>query len=119
MAFCHNCGEKLPENALFCPKCGTKTTIGTASKAAAPSDEMRESFNKISQEMEKAFTIAAKEVQIAFQTARKNVEKAIYKEPVVCSSCKETNSPNDAFCFKCGTKLNQQTEKPKDSTQGS
>ncbi|MCF0229751.1 MAG: zinc ribbon domain-containing protein [Parasporobacterium sp.] len=22
--FCHNCGEKLPDNAGFCPKCGTK-----------------------------------------------------------------------------------------------
>jgi len=25
MAFCENCGIQLPDNALFCPGCGTKT----------------------------------------------------------------------------------------------
>jgi rRNA maturation endonuclease Nob1 len=108
MAFCHNCGEKLPEDALFCPKCGTKTAIGAASNVASPSDEMREAFVKMSHEMEKAFNIAAKEVQSAFQTARSNVQKTIYKEPVVCSSCKEKNEANAAFCFKCGNKLDEQ-----------
>ena len=27
MAFCKNCGNKLNENAKFCPKCGAKTTL--------------------------------------------------------------------------------------------
>ena len=66
----------------------------------------------MSHEMEKAFNIAAKEVQEAFQTARKNVQKTINKEPVICPNCKESNSANDAFCFKCGNKLNQETAKP-------
>jgi uncharacterized membrane protein YvbJ len=108
MAFCHHCGEKLPEDALFCPKCGTKTDIGKAKNASSPSEEMRDAFVKMSQEMEKAFNIAAREVQGAFQTARNNVQKTIYKEPVTCSSCKEKNEANAAFCFKCGNKLDPQ-----------
>jgi uncharacterized membrane protein YvbJ len=111
MAFCHNCGEKLPEDALFCPKCGTKTDIGKAKNASSPSDEMRDAFVKMSQEMEKAFNIAAKEVQEAFQTARKNVERSIYKEPSVCSNCGEKNTATAAYCFKCGNKLNAQAAK--------
>lgn len=27
-AFCHNCGQKLPPNAKFCPSCGTAITAG-------------------------------------------------------------------------------------------
>lgn len=27
-AFCHNCGNKLPEGARFCPSCGTKVNAG-------------------------------------------------------------------------------------------
>jgi rRNA maturation endonuclease Nob1 len=115
MAFCHKCGEQLPENALFCPKCGTKTAIGTANNTPSPADEMREAFIKISQEMEKAFNIAAREVQEAFQTARNNVQKTINKEPIICASCKEKNQANSAFCFKCGNKLNQQTSKQEDN----
>ncbi len=112
MAFCHNCGEKLQDNALFCPKCGTKTAIGTVSNATSPSDEMREAFVKMSQEMEKAFNIAAREVQTAFQAARKNVQKSIYKEPIVCQNCGEKNSGTAVYCFKCGNKLNAEPAKP-------
>ena len=89
MAYCSNCGEKLSKDALFCPKCGIKTVKGTESNAAAPSDEMREAFTRMSQEMEKAFSIAAKEIQEAFQTARSNIQKTLYKEPVACPNCGE------------------------------
>ena len=116
MAYCHNCGEKLPENALFCPKCGTKTAMGAASNAASPSDEMREAFVKISQEMEKAFNIAAKEVQEAFQTARNNVQRSINKEPIICPNCGEKNAPSAAYCFKCGKALIASGSKPTEST---
>ncbi len=35
--YCHNCGQQLPEDALFCPACGTKVTYGEpASQDAAP-----------------------------------------------------------------------------------
>jgi uncharacterized membrane protein YvbJ len=105
MAYCSNCGEKLSEDALFCPKCGTKTKKGVQTKVSASSEEFRETINKMGQELEKAFTVAAKEIQEAFQTARENIQKSLYKEPISCPNCGEKN-PNDAvFCFKCGTKI--------------
>jgi uncharacterized membrane protein YvbJ len=105
MMYCSNCGEKLPEDALFCPKCGTKTQKGVETKVSASSEEFRETLNKMGQELEKAFTIAAKEMKEAFQTARENIQKSLYKEPISCPNCGEKN-PNDAvFCSKCGKKL--------------
>ena len=35
--YCHKCGQELPDQALFCPSCGTKVTYGEpASQDAAP-----------------------------------------------------------------------------------
>jgi uncharacterized OB-fold protein len=117
MSYCSNCSEKLAKDALFCPKCGTKTVKGVVTNAAAPSDEMREAFTRMSQEMEKAFSIAAKEMQEAFQTARNNIQKTLYKEPVVCPNCGESNLSNSVYCFKCGKKLQaEQAEKTKEGT---
>ena len=116
MTYCHNCGEKLPENALFCPKCGTKTVEGVKANASAPSDEIREAFNRMSVELEKAFNMAAKEAQAAFQIARNNIQKTIYKEPIVCPSCGEKNPANATYCFKCGRSLSSsQSSKPNES----
>jgi uncharacterized membrane protein YvbJ len=61
MDYCSNCGEKLPKDALFCPKCGTPTTLGAKSNVYAPSEEMRQAFAKMSTEIEKAFAVAAKD----------------------------------------------------------
>jgi uncharacterized membrane protein YvbJ len=105
MAYCSNCGAKISEDAYFCPKCGTKTIKGAKANVAAPSDEIKEAFTKMSQELEKAFSIAAKEMQTAFQTARENIQKSLYKEPITCSNCGEKNSSDASFCFKCGKKL--------------
>ena len=107
MTYCHNCGEKLPENALFCPKCGTKTAEGVKANASTPSEELREAFNKMSIELEKAFNVAAKEVQEAFQVARNNIQRSIYKEPIVCSNCGGKNPANASYCFKCGKSLSK------------
>ena len=96
MAYCTNCGAKLPKDAAFCPNCGTKTT----KTATQPSDEMKEAFTRMSQELEKAFNIAAKEIQEAFQTAREN-----YKEPVVCQNCEAKNPSDAVFCSQCGKNL--------------
>jgi predicted amidophosphoribosyltransferase len=105
MEYCANCGEKLPKDALFCPKCGTPTTLGTASNVSWPSEEMRQAFAKMSVEIEKAFAVAAKEIQVAFQTARENVQKSTQNTSVVCGSCGQTNQGTSAYCFKCGKKI--------------
>jgi uncharacterized membrane protein YvbJ len=105
MAYCHNCGEKLPKDAYFCPKCGTKTPLGTETNASAPSEEMRQAFVKMSLEIEKAFTVASKEIRAAFQTARENVQQSMRKENVVCGNCSEINPGGSIYCYKCGQKI--------------
>jgi len=115
MAYCSNCGEKLPKDADFCPRCGTKTmrTPG-ASASTTTSEEMRQAFAKMSVEIEKAFTLAAKEIQTAFQTARENMQKSTQKEPIVCGNCGEKNPGDSVYCFKCGKKLETQGKEKKE-----
>jgi predicted amidophosphoribosyltransferase len=111
MAYCHNCGEKLPKNAYFCPNCGNKTTPGTETNTPPPSEEMRQAFAKMSVEIEKAFTIATKEIQAAFQTARENVQQSMQKENVVCENCSGINPGGSVYCYRCGRKIEDKGEK--------
>jgi ribosomal protein L40E len=111
MVYCSNCGEKLPKDACFCPKCGTKAVRGEESTVSSQTDELREAFDRMSQELEKAFAIATKEIQAAFQTAKENVQQSLYKEPLVCPSCGEKNPSSAAFCHKCGRKLEPKSAK--------
>ena len=113
MEYCSNCGEKLPKDANFCPRCGTKTMKGVETNAPTPSDEMRQAFAKMSTEVEKAFTIAAKEIQSAFQTARANIQQSLQKEPVTCPNCGEKNTGDSLFCYKCGKKLERKVKEKK------
>jgi ribosomal protein L40E len=78
---------------------------GVEANGAAPSDEVREAFARMSQELEKAFAVAAKEIQAAFQTARENIQQSFYKEPLVCPNCGGKNPSSAAFCYKCGKKI--------------
>ena len=105
MAYCSNCGEKLPEDALFCPKCGTRTLKGKEANATTPTDEFKDALTKMSRELDKAFSVAAKEINAAFQTASENIQKSLKKEKIVCSNCGEKNPSNAIYCYSCGKKL--------------
>jgi uncharacterized membrane protein YvbJ len=105
MEFCSRCGQKLPENAYFCPKCGVRTRKGIEARVHAPTEDLREAFSKAGQEMEKAFKIAAKEIQEAFNTARESIRESSAAESVICTHCGETNRDDSSFCHKCGKKL--------------
>lgn len=111
MVYCSNCGEKIDDNAYFCPKCGTKTPAGKASNASYPVDELRDAFNKVGIELERAFNMAARETQAAFRKASENIQQkksskyADTQGATVCTSCGANNVSGAVFCQSCGTKV--------------
>jgi ribosomal protein L40E len=105
MAFCSKCGEKVPEEAYFCPKCGFRTRKGVEAGVATPVEDMREAFARMEKELEKAFTTTSKEVQKAFKTATDSVKEKGFSRQVVCTSCGEKNQRDATFCHKCGKKI--------------
>jgi len=119
MPYCFNCGSKLPDDAAFCPKCGTKVSAVSSGGAAAtvPSDELREALTRMRVELEKAFNVAAKEVQQAFEAARNDIQRTFYKAPLTCPNCGEKNPASAIFCSKCGGKLSESTAEHKEDKQ--
>jgi uncharacterized membrane protein YvbJ len=107
LVYCSNCGEKIGDDANFCPKCGTKTPKGRAANAAYPADQiLREGFYGVGAELEKAFTIADKEIHAAFQKARENLEqKPAYVQTVACPKCSSKNPYGSIFCTNCGSRI--------------
>ena len=107
MVYCSNCGEKISDDALFCPKCCTKTPNGKASNTPYPSDELRDAFYQIGIELERAFNIAAHETHQAIKRAKGNIQQkpTVPKESFVCPNCGTKNPSGAAFCNNCGTKL--------------
>ena len=106
MEYCAKCGDKLPENAFFCPKCGTKTVKGTEANAKYPADEIREAFTQMGKELEKAFSTAAVEIQAAFKKAAADAnQKPAGQEAIICQNCSAKNPSDAIFCRSCGSKL--------------
>jgi ribosomal protein L40E len=105
MVFCSTCGQKVPEDAYFCPKCGFRTRKGVEAGVAAPIEDVREAFARMEKELEKAFTTAAKEMQKAFKTVTENVKQKSSARQVVCTGCGEKNPSGASFCYKCGNKM--------------
>jgi predicted amidophosphoribosyltransferase len=106
LANCSNCGEKIADDANFCPKCGTKTAKGRAANAVYPSDELREAFYTVGLELEKAFNIAEREMQSAVQKAKESLRpKPVQVETVVCPKCSAKNPSGSVFCNRCGARI--------------
>ncbi len=112
MVYCSNCGEKIDDEAYFCPKCGTKTPKGKAANAAYPSDELQDAFYRVGVELERAFSMAAHETHQAILKAKRNFEKSntsttttSTKSTVVCPKCGTKNGYGSIFCNNCGERL--------------
>ena len=113
MVYCSNCGEKIPDDAYFCPKCGTKTPKGKASNVTYPSDELRDAFYKVGIELERAFTIAAHETHQAIKRASENIQQkpaSNAQANVICTSCGTNNVSGAVFCNSCGKKISSAEE---------
>ena len=77
MVYCTKCGEQLPENANFCPKCGVRTPKGQETEHSFPVENLREALTLAGKEVEKAFETAGKEIEKAFKTAEEKIKKAM------------------------------------------
>jgi len=122
LVYCSNCGAKIDDDALFCPKCGTKTQAGKAAKVTYPADELRDTFYQVGIELEKAFTLAAKETRAAFKKVSEEFQKksdssqqaASSEGAVACPKCGAKNLSSSIFCSNCGVRL-----APVEESQGS
>jgi ribosomal protein L40E len=105
MVFCSNCGEKLPEDANFCTKCGFRTKHGVEAGVFVPTEDLREAFSKMGLELEKAFQTAAKEIQKAVKNVKEDFTDSRKGQAVACQSCGEKSPAGAVYCTKCGQKL--------------
>ena len=109
MVYCATCGEKLLENANFCPKCGTRTHTGANVGSVEPKESMRQAFIEAGKELDRAFSIAVEEVKKAFAEAREAPEKAprVPKGTITCPQCGSSNSSEAEFCSTCGKSVSK------------
>ena len=106
MVYCSNCGVQIPDDAFFCPKCGTKTPKGKSANVLYPTERLTEAFYRVGLELEKAFKLAARETDAAIQRARENIKmKPTEQQTVACSNCGSKNQSSAVFCTSCGTKV--------------
>lgn len=105
MMYCSKCGEELPEEAAFCPKCGRWTGEPPEEGVSLPMDELREGLAEAGEEIEKALQVAAREIDRAFRTARENIRERTRGRTVDCPDCGEENPDYAKFCYSCGKAL--------------
>jgi membrane protease subunit (stomatin/prohibitin family) len=107
LGYCTNCGEKIADDANFCPKCGTKTPKGKAANAVYPSDQLTDAFYMVGVELEKAFTLAARETHAAIQKAKEDLrQKPARQQTAACPKCNSKNPSGAIFCYNCGARIN-------------
>ena len=106
MAYCTHCGEKIADDANFCPKCGVKTLKGKAANAVYPTDQLTDAFYNVGVELEKAFNLAARETHAAIQKAREDFrQKPTQRQTVACPKCNSKNASGAIFCVNCGARI--------------
>lgn len=106
MVYCSNCGAQIPDDAYFCPKCGTKTPKGKSANALYPTDQLTDAFYNVGLELEKAFNLAAQETHTAIQKARESWQtKTPDAQTVTCPKCGAKNPQGAVFCSSCGARI--------------
>ncbi len=101
-ASCEKCGTQLPEDALFCPKCGVRTPKGRKENVRPPWEDV---LADVREEIDRAVSAAFKEIEKGLEIAKKEIGRATSKRMVVCQACGEASSPGARFCRGCGKKL--------------
>ena len=102
MASCEKCGTQLPQDALFCPKCGIRTPKGKRENAKAPWEDV---LADVREDIDKAVSAAFKEIEKGLETAKQEIGRAASKRMVVCPGCGEASSAGARFCRGYGKKL--------------
>jgi Zn finger protein HypA/HybF involved in hydrogenase expression len=106
LTYCTRCGEKIADDAYFCPKCGVKTPKGKTANAAYPTDTLTDAFYTVGAELEKAFNLAARETHAAIQKAREDLrQKPAQQQTAVCPKCNSKNASGAIFCVNCGARI--------------
>ncbi len=102
MTSCEKCKGQLDEDALFCPKCGTRTPKGKREEAESPWED---TLAQVREQIDKAISSAMDEIHKGLQTAREEINKATSGKTVKCPHCGEMSSTDATFCWDCGKKL--------------
>ncbi len=107
MGFCSKCGEKLPDDAVFCPRCGLKIAITEPAETSTLTEEWRQTLARLGETMDKALATATKEMEKAYRSTREAMRETFTKKMVTCANCNEKNSEGSTYCNKCGKRLKQ------------
>ncbi len=88
--FCRKCGNEIPEDSAFCPKCGEKVTIGEFKESALSVNEQQTAY---SVELGKGDDTAIIETVTA------------YSGQLICKGCGKPIPKGNVFCPICGTDI--------------